>query len=340
MSYEILKREFIIPELSSGMCHASTVLPLADGSVLAAWFGGSHEGKGDTAIWLSRREGCWERPMRLAYSEEAHWNPVLRDAGENQIVLYFKVGDVIAKWRTMFCVSADGGRTWSDPQELVEGDRGGRGPVRNKILELMSGRLLAPASIEDGIWRAFADISDDEGRSWQKSTEVQIENLQFKAGERTDRGSGIEVSEQSFYGRGVIQPTLWESSAGRVHMLLRSTEGAVYRSDSEDGGKTWSAARRTALPNNNSGIDLTRTEDGALYLACNPVGVNWGPRTPMSLLRSGDNGENWERLLDLDGGEGEFSYPAVVAGGSVLHVTYSWKRRTIAYWQIGIAPLK
>ncbi|MFU0833216.1 MAG: Sialidase A [Oscillospiraceae bacterium] len=339
--YEILKREFIFPELSSGMCHASTVLPLDDGSVLAAWFGGSHEGNEDTAIWLSaRRNGHWEEPVRIAYSEEAHWNPVLRDSGNNKIVLYFKVGDVIAQWRTMYCVSGDGGLTWSEPKELVAGDRGGRGPVRNKILKLKSGRLLAPASAEGEIWRAFADISDDDGCTWRKSEEIQIKNLQFNYGERTDQGSTIEVSEQSFYGRGVIQPTLWESRSGLVHMFLRSTEGAIYRSDSDDGGETWTPVQRTKLPNNNSGIDLAQANDGVLYLACNPVGVNWGSRTPMSLLQSLDDGDTWERLLDLDSGVGEFSYPAVVAKDSKLYITYSWKRKSIAYWEISIAAQK
>ena len=140
--------------------------------------------------------------------------------------------------------------------------------------------------------------------------------------------------EQSFHGRGVIQPTLWESSPGTVHMLLRSTEGSIYRSDSTDGGVSWCPPYDTGLPNNNSGIDLDRLPNGWLVLACNPVADNWGARTPMSLLVSRDNGVSWDKLLDLDSGKGEFAYPAVVASGPQLHVTYTWKRENIAYWQI------
>ena len=51
---------------------------------------------------------------------------------------------------------------------------GGRGPVRNKPLRLASGRILAGASTEHGIWKAFADISDDDGASWHKSSAVQL----------------------------------------------------------------------------------------------------------------------------------------------------------------------
>ena len=66
-------------------------------------------------------------------------------------------------------------------------------------------------------------------------------------------------------------------------------------------------------------------------LACNPVADNGGARTPMSLLVSRDNGVSWDKLLDLDSGKGEFAYPAVVASGPQLHVTYTWKRENIAY---------
>lgn len=74
---------------------------------------------------------------------------------------------------------------------------------------------------------------------------------------------------------GVIQPTLWESSPGHIHMLLRSTRGAIFRSDSIDYGATWSVARATSLPNNNSGIDLVSMQDGTLILALNLVNGNW-----------------------------------------------------------------
>ena len=68
----------------------------------------------------------------------------------------------------------------------------------------------------------------------------------------------------------------------------------IYRSDSKDGGNTWTEAYATELPNNNSGIDMIRSEDGKLFLVYNPVGVNWGDRTPISLAVSKDDGKTWE----------------------------------------------
>jgi predicted neuraminidase len=53
-------------------CHASTLAHLGGDDFLAAWFGGSHEKKPDTAIWGAARRGdaglarVADRPRRVA----------------------------------------------------------------------------------------------------------------------------------------------------------------------------------------------------------------------------------------------------------------------------------
>lgn len=331
MRFDIVQREMICSHLPTAMCHASTVLPLSDGTVLCAWFGGSQESKADVAIWTSRREeGRWTDPAAIVHMDQPHWNPVLQRLEDGIIRLYYKVGINTADWKTMICDSKDMGRTWSMPRELVlDDDSGGRGPVRSKIIRTSSGRYLAPCSTERGVWIAYADYSDDGGLSWTRSNPIMVAGLE-------PDGKPAAVAEQSSYRRGVIQPTLWEKAPNKVHMLLRSTEGKVFRSDSEDDGATWCKPYPISLPNNNSGIDLDCLSDGTLILACNPVSVNWGPRTPLRLLWSKENGVSWHDLIDLDSGNGEFSYPAVVARGMDLYVTYTWKRQNIAYWHLQI----
>lgn len=329
----------IMKQCPTDMCHASTVLKLDDREFLTAWFGGSVEGAGDAAIWMSKGdENIFSEPVRIAASEEAHWNPVLFRIDERKIILFYKIGNEICTWRTMYRISEDNGNTFGPELELVQGDEGGRGPVRNKPVRLKNGRILAPGSTEQGIWKAFVDISDDNGATWRKSQEVEISNLHYEKGKRVvkESDSEIPVSEQSFYGRGVIQPTLWEDDENQVHMLLRSTEGKIYRSDSPDGGETWSDAYATELPSNNSGIDLTQTSDGRLFLVYNPVGVNWGKRTPISLAQSEDNGRTWEKIMDLSTGEGEFAYPAIISDDEYLYITYTYKRQNIAFWKINV----
>lgn len=337
-----MQREFVMTELPTAFCHASTVVKLQKGGYMCCWFGGSHEGEADVAIYGSRRqEGVWSKPVKLADGAEANWNPVLFYRQDGILQLFYKEGQKIASWKTWVRLSSDDGVTWSKPQELVPGDiSGGRGPVRNKPLRLHNGRVLVGASTEKGIWQAFADVTDDDGLSWYKSAPVTIAGLEYRSGEKTAE-SAIAVSSQSFFGRGVIQPSLWEDDNGLVHMLLRSSEGYVYRSDSHDAGATWSHAYPLSLPNNNSGLDLVRASfDGELYLLCNPVAANWGVRSPMSLFRSTDNGCTWTKLYDLATEPSEFSYPALLADAQGLTLTFTWKRENIVFIQIPASDLR
>jgi predicted neuraminidase len=299
-------------------CHASTVLRVGDGKFLVAWFGGTREKHDDVGIWLSKGEpGKWSPPREVAkIRENAHWNPVLFKDPSGSVILFFKVGKVTDRWETWFKVSNDAGETWSEARELVPGDKGGRGPVRNKPIVLSDGSWLAPASNElNEVWNAFVDRSEDGGKTWVSS--------EF-----------LEINRDSIPGEGVIQPTLWESAAGNVHMLLRSSAGVICRSDSEDYGQTWSPVYKTNLPNPNSGIDVTKLEDNTLVLIFNPDDENWGSRSPISLAVSTDNGRSWDPVIELERGndEDEFSYPSVIAFGDTVALTYTWKRQRIAFW--------
>ncbi|MGB3589158.1 MAG: sialidase family protein [Tunicatimonas sp.] len=323
---ELIAEEAILPvkdfifgdEQPFPQCHASTVLRRSDGQFLVAWFGGTEEKDDDVGVWLAiGRPDQWTKPKEVAkIREDPHWNPVLFQAPDETIYLYFKVGKEIDHWETWVITSADGGNSWSEATELVADDKGGRGPVRNKPIILSDGTWLAGASHEDNrVWNAFADRSTDGGKTWKMS-------------------EYLEVNRDSLDGEGIIQPTLWESEPGMVHMLLRSSAGYVYRSDSEDYGQSWSPVYRTELPNPNSGIDLTQLADETLALAYNRDNENWGARAPLTIALSTDNGQTWPRVLDIDTGDpdDEFSYPAIISCGDTIAVTYTWQREKIAFW--------
>lgn len=347
MSLTLTTQQFVLPQEDVGFhnCHASTLITLADGDLLVAYFAGLKEGSGDTAIWLSRQQrGEWLAPCRaIAEDGLAHWNPVLLSA-HNSIWLFYKVGPNVHEWQTRYVTSQDQGRTWSEPKALVDGDDLPRGPVKNKVLVTSDGCWLAPGSTEDDrYWDAFVDRSEDQGQHWQLAqvplhhqTETGRDDRQLWQGLKTDALWESNL-ERVFQWDGVIQPSLWESAPDHIHMLMRSTRGYVYRSDSENNGKSWCAAYPTALPNNNSGLDMTRTHNGALILAYNPVAGNWGRRFPLSLSISRDNGERWSEPMDVETEEGEFSYPAIICEGNTVHLTYTWNRKNIVYCRLNIA---
>ena len=356
----------VLPEHAFGdarpfaQCHAATVVALPDGRFFVAWFAGTRESTDDVAIWCAERAAGagadadnpagpnadnqagtnaddpadtntrrgpgvgWSAPRVLAQVEPvAHWNPVLfalDDAGRD-LVLHFKIGASIRRWETWTQRSEDAGTTWSEPAPLVPGDRGGRGAVRCKPIRLASGDFLAGASRERWRrWDAFFDRSPNGIDGWDATPIVAFDRRRYA-------------------GKGLIQPTLWESLPGRVHALFRSTDGHVHRADSEDDGRTWSPSRALAIPNNNSGIDVVALEDGRLVLACNPVEGNWAARTPLSLLVSHDNGETWPDRLDVETDAGEYSYPALIATPAGVALAYTWNRRRIAFAEVAATAL-
>lgn len=324
-------------------CHASTIIVLPESQeLLVAFFAGQKEGAGDTAIWLSRyNNGNWLPPVRTIFEAGlAHWNPVLhREQGV--VWLFYKVGSNVHNWQTRYVCSYDNGAHWNEPNPLVAQDSLPRGPVKNKLLVMSNGEWLAPASIEtDQYWDAFVDISADQGQNWQKcAVPIQHQNPQQAGSQPVWQGLKNDALWETDLTRvfgwdGVIQPTLWESERGHIHMLLRTTRGRIYRSDSIDYGRHWCPAYATDLPNNNSGIDLVRLENGTLVLAYNPIEGNWNRRYPISLSYSEDNGMHWSVPFDLEGGEGEFSYPAIITEGKVIHVTYTWNRSNFVYQSV------
>ncbi|MBE6820304.1 MAG: hypothetical protein E7516_04575 [Ruminococcaceae bacterium] len=323
-------KEFVCNPLPTPSCHASTVLPLPDGTVVCAWFGGTKEGKTDVDIWYSRRdENGWSKPSSVCYNKHIpHWNPVLFLRENGEVVLFFKVGKKIPSWRTFVSISTDGGKTFGNPRELVEGDKsGGRGPVKNKCIRLSDGRVLAPASTEIRGWNCFIDTSFDDGISWVKGQKI-----------RTERTAPILNSLNRYTSNLIpmIQPTLWESENGKVHMLTRTSVGKAYRSDSDDYGQTWCQAYPTVLPNNNSGLDVVKVPNGDLYLISNPVSENWGERSPLTIQKSTDNGVSWETVITLEEEklDSEFSYPAMVYMNGALYISYTYERLNVAFWKI------
>lgn len=338
-----MQREEIVSDemRPTDSAHASTLVELQDGGVLVAWFGGSWEKDPNVAIWTARRspEGKWSYPVKV--DDEvgvAEWNPVLFRRPDGVILLFFKIGAEIPHWKTYVRESRDEGKTWSERRELVPGDEsGGRGPVKDKPVLLADGKTIAAgASKESDVeWDAFCDLSSDGGKTWRRSGFVPVRHA----------GYNIQEVDQPYekhrlWGKGMIQPTLWEDDKG-LHMLCRTNGSRAFRSDSTDGGLTWCLAYDAGIPNNNSGLDLVKLESGTLVLACNPVGnlpgYYKGPRTPLSLLYSQDGGESWKKLVDLEDKQGDYCYPAIIQArdGSLL-VTYTWRRERIMFWKLEV----
>jgi predicted neuraminidase len=310
------RKEFIFEQAPFASCHASTVVELRNGDLFAAWFGGTGEGKPDVAIWGARRsaEG-WSKPEELVREANTPaWNPVLFHAKTGRLWLYYKFGTNPREWSAGRRSSDDNGKTWSPVEHLPAGILG---PVRAKPLLLMDGTIVAGSSIESyHAWAAWIERSTDNGDTWTKYGPV------------TAAGSGEKARTS-----GIIQPSVIEIAGKHLRFYARSTRdiGRICVSDSRDGGKTWSQARPTELPNPNSGIDAVRLPDGRIVIVYNDTQTG---RTPLNLAVSRD-GEHFKNFETLEDEPGEYSYPAMIVGkGGTLHITYTWNRKRIRYARV------
>lgn len=310
-------------------CHASTVVELKNGDWMAAWFGGSAEGKPDVAIWGARHTAAgWSVPTLLVREPQiASWNPVLFYTRDGRLWLYYKFGPVAAGWTGARMVSTDDGQTWSKPEHLPAGILG---PIRAKPYVAPDGTVISGSSIESyHAWAAWIERSTDGGETFAKEGPFTLSDSVITSlatpGE-ADKEIGKLGPEQT---TGLIQPTVVALHGRHLRFYARSSFniGRVVVSDSMDGGKTWSAPRPLDVPNPNSGIDVVVLRDGRVVLIYNPT--NEG-RSPLALAVSSD-GIHFHRFFTLEDTPGqEFSYPALIQlHNEDLLATYTWHRTRI-----------
>ena len=147
----IISDDFIFTRAPYAMSHASSLATSGDGLV-AAWFAGSLESRPDVGISVSRNDGHgWSTPVEVERGGQEDgtrhtcWNPVLFQPASEPLLLFYKVGTNPRSWWGMCMASNDGGRTWISPQRLPEGILD---PIKNKPVQLASGTVLSPSSVE------------------------------------------------------------------------------------------------------------------------------------------------------------------------------------------------
>jgi predicted neuraminidase len=317
----IVEAKFLFEKAPFRSSHASTIVETQD-NFISAYFAGTDEGNKDVGIWISikpKGSSAWSEPVEVAdgiqfsrlptNKQERHpcWNPVLYQAENEQLLLFYKVGPTPSSWWGMLTVSNNQGKTWSELRRLPEGILG---PVRAKPVKLPDGMLLCGSSTEDKGWRVHMEITSDLGKTWSR-TEALNDGKEFP----------------------VIQPTILTYPDGKLQILCRS-RGNLRQSWSSNGGKTWSPLVPSILPNPSAGIDAVTMKDGRQLLVYNH---STRGRDQLNVAVSTD-GKNWKAALKLEDsvtiGEKKAygAYPAAIqASDGHVHITYTWRREKINY---------
>jgi len=314
------KGEFIFEKAPFPWSHAPTLLETKDGELLAAWFGGvdsivsKRSPQELLAIWISRRDkNGWSAPKEVVRDPNADCrNPVLFRTKDGIIWLYYKVGGSVGSWTGAFSTSRDEGQTWSPGRHLPAGLYG---PIKNKPLILADGTILSGTSVESyQSWACWVERSVDNSRTW------------------TRHGPIVHPK----YPQGIIQPAIVPIPGNRLRMFVRSKKiGRICVADSADGGKTWTDARETSLPNPDSGIDAVGLKDGRILLVYNHSPKD-RQRWPLNLAVSEDGGDTWNSFLELESKPGVYAYPAIIqTSDGNIHVAYAYNSEPGPMWTPG-----
>ena len=105
-------------------------------------------------------------------------------------------------------------------------------------------------------------------------------------------------------------------------------DGYAYRSESRDGGNTWSEGTKTAFKNPNSALDFIKLQNGHLLMVYND---NMNERTPLTVAISMDNDQTWPISRNILGGDNTYAYPYAIqkSDGKILILFTTNYRTTI-----------
>ncbi len=309
------------PEVPTGPYkHPACMTELSNGDLYLVYYGGQGEYANDTAVFGSRRkkgETAWSPPSAIARDPfRSLGNAVVWEAPDGVVWLFYVVrfGETWSTSRIQCKISNDQAKTWSDAS-LLALEAGMM--VRNRPIVLSDGDYLLPVYQETG---------HDPERVGADSTSLF---LRFHPKDRTWSTSGRIRSA-----KGNIQPAVVELDEKHLVAYCRrggdydpKTVGYLVRSESFDGGRTWTEGMDSRFPNPNAALDFLKLRNGHLLLVYNDSMTG---RTPLTVALSLDNDASYPFRRNLAEGPNAFAYPiAFQARDGTIHVVYTSDRRTV-----------
>jgi predicted neuraminidase len=305
-------------ELPGPYKHPAAITELANGDLFLAYYGGTGEYAADSQDFgarLPKGSKKWTTPLAIRpRPKEPEGNPVVWQAPDGVIWLFSVVrpGETWSSSRIVARTSTDNAHTWSQPTYLTK-EAGTM--VRGKPIVLADGDYLLPVYIETGhdTEKVGPDTSsfflryNPKTKKWSESTRIRsrIGNLQPAVAE-LNKNDLIAFCRRG----GDYEPR---------------KDGFIVRSESHDGGKTWSEGLDTDFPNPNAAVDVVKLHNGHLILVFND---SFNQRTPLTVALSLDGGKTFKYRRNIAIENKDFAYPfAIQTKDDKIHIVYTTDRR-------------
>lgn len=319
--------EFISHDPGLGMLHVGSICEMADGSLVACWYGGTREGARDAVIYLAMRASgeamSWSKPRvivdRESASRELHrfvkkvGNSVIFADSEDRLWLIY-VTITVGGWSGSSLnakISHDGGTTWTASQRLTLSPFLNFSElVRNNPLPLRGGGFLIPI--------------------YHECLGKFPETLWIRTGQGDQRITFRKTRMAG--GRSFIQPSVVACGPRVAKAFYRSCsdDRLIGMAATGDTGATWPEPQNLELPNPDSALNALLLSEGRILLAFND---SKQARANLRLAISYDSGANWRRIAEIENTPGqEFSYPYMIRSlDGRIHLVYTWRRKRIKH---------
>jgi len=324
MKTAVLVQRVFGPEHPGGRYkHPASITQLANGDLYLTYYCGDGEYAVDTAVYgarLPKGQATWTTPTSIAsIPYRSVGNPVIWQAGDGKVWLFYVVR-YGATWSTSLIqakISSDGAKTWSDPM-MVTMTQGMM--VRSRPLELANGDILLPAYHETGNDPEMvgADSCSLFFRfDAQKHTWSETNHIHSRIGNIQPAVARIKDDYLVCYCR-------------RGGDYSDRPDGRIVRSESLNGGLTWSAGTETAFKNPNAAVDFLQLKNGHHLLIFND---SLGERNPLTAALSTDGDKTYPHRQNLiEGTGGDYGYPyAIQANDGKIHLVFTANQRSTIY---------
>lgn len=311
------------PEAPTGEYkHPASLTELANGDLYVVFFSGRGEYKDHAAAVFGSRliRGAkrWTKPVAIARNPFfALGNAVAWQAPDGIVWLFYvtRYGELWDSSRITAKISRDGAKTWSESFMLTF-EAGTM--VRNRPIVLADGDYLLPV---------YHEVGDDPESVGPDCTSFF---LRYHPASRKWSASHRVRSRL-----GNIQPAPALISGDHLVAYCRRggnysgrPDGWLVRTESKDGGSTWSAGVDSGFPNPNAAVDFLRLQSGHHLLVYNH---SFSDRSPLTVALSTDGAGSFVRRWDLvTESQGDYGYPtAIQTRDGKIHVVFTSDERTV-----------